>query len=37
MDDPMDKDFDAPQSNSAVSPITDDGMGQYRARVPPPA
>jgi hypothetical protein len=28
MDDPMDKDFDAPQSNSAVPPITDDGMGQ---------
>jgi hypothetical protein len=31
MDDPMDKDFDAPQSNSAVSPITDDGMGQYQS------
>jgi hypothetical protein len=26
----MDKDFDA-QSNSAVSPITDDGMGQYQS------
>jgi hypothetical protein len=25
------KDFDAPQSNSAVSPITDDGMGQYQS------